>query len=64
LFFRWSSDYPDELTQLIAPILEDNIDFVVAPEARLREKFDDATANFGNWLATLMKIFNATHLQT
>jgi hypothetical protein len=23
------SDYPQELTQLIAPILEDNIDFVV-----------------------------------
>jgi cellulose synthase/poly-beta-1,6-N-acetylglucosamine synthase-like glycosyltransferase len=26
------SDYPDELTQLIAPILENNIDFVVGPE--------------------------------
>jgi hypothetical protein len=25
------SDYPDELTQLIAPI-ENNIDFVVGPE--------------------------------
>jgi hypothetical protein len=32
------SDYPDELTQLIAPILENNIDFVVVRVARLREK--------------------------
>jgi glycosyltransferase involved in cell wall biosynthesis len=33
------SDYPDELTQLIAPILENNIDFVVGSRvARLREK--------------------------
>jgi glycosyltransferase involved in cell wall biosynthesis len=32
------SDYPDELTQLIAPILENNIDFVVGSRvARLRE---------------------------
>jgi hypothetical protein len=57
------SDYPEDLTQLIAPILENNIDFVVGSRvARFREKFDDATANFWNWLATtLMKIFfNAT----
>jgi cellulose synthase/poly-beta-1,6-N-acetylglucosamine synthase-like glycosyltransferase len=32
------SDYPDELTQLIAPILENNIDFVVGSRvARLRK---------------------------
>jgi hypothetical protein len=31
------SDYPDELTQLIAPILENNIDFVVGSRVRLRE---------------------------
>jgi hypothetical protein len=43
--FRDYSDYPDELTQLIAPILE-NIDFVVVRVADLK-KFDDATANFG-----------------
>ncbi|MEZ7498132.1 glycosyltransferase family 2 protein [Flavobacterium sp. Arc3] len=58
------SDYPDELTQLIAPILEDNIDFVVGSRvARLREKNSMTPQQiFGNWLATtLMKIFfNAT----
>jgi hypothetical protein len=57
------SDYPDELTQLIAPILENNIDFVVGSRvARLREKNSMTHSKiFGNWLATLMKIFfNAT----
>jgi glycosyltransferase involved in cell wall biosynthesis len=58
------SDYPDELTQLIAPILENNIDFVVGSRvARLREKNSMTPQQiFGNWLATtLMKIFfNAT----
>jgi glycosyltransferase involved in cell wall biosynthesis len=54
------SDYPDELTQLIAPILENNIDFVVGSRvARLREKKSMTPQQiFGNWLATtLMKIF-------
>ncbi|MFB0909734.1 MAG: glycosyltransferase family 2 protein, partial [Flavobacterium sp.] len=54
------SDYPDELTQLIAPILENNIDFVVGSRvARLREKHSMTPQQiFGNWLATtLMKIF-------
>ena len=33
------SDYPQDLTQIIAPILDDNIDFVVgARVAHLREK--------------------------
>jgi hypothetical protein len=57
------SDYPDELTQLIAPILENNIDFVVGSRvARLRENSMTPQQIFGNWLATtLMKIFfNAT----
>jgi glycosyltransferase involved in cell wall biosynthesis len=54
------SDYPDELTQLIAPILENNIDFVVGSRvARLRERNSMTPQQiFGNWLATtLMKIF-------
>ncbi|MFT5715540.1 MAG: glycosyltransferase involved in cell wall biosynthesis [Flavobacterium sp.] len=58
------SDYPHELTQIIAPILEDNIDFVVGSRvARLREKHSMTPQQiFGNWLATtLMKtFFNAT----
>jgi glycosyltransferase involved in cell wall biosynthesis len=54
------SDYPDELTQLIAPILENNIDFVVGSRvAHLRERNSMTPQQiFGNWLATtLMKIF-------
>jgi glycosyltransferase involved in cell wall biosynthesis len=58
------SDYPHELTQIIAPILENNIDFVVGSRvARLREKHSMTPQQiFGNWLATtLMKtLFNAT----
>ena len=56
------SDYPNELTQIIAPILENDIDFVIgARVAHLREK-DSMTPQqvFGNWLATtLMKSFFA-----
>lgn len=58
------SDYPEELTKLIAPIVNDNIDFVIgARVARLREKNSMTPQQvFGNWLATfLMKIlFKAT----
>ncbi|MBG6062273.1 glycosyltransferase involved in cell wall biosynthesis [Flavobacterium sp. CG_9.1] len=54
------SDYPQDLTQLIAPILNENIDFVVGSRvARLREKHSMTPQQiFGNWLATtLMKTF-------
>ncbi|NRS90610.1 glycosyltransferase involved in cell wall biosynthesis [Flavobacterium sp. 7E] len=58
------SDYPEELTKLIAPIINDNIDFVIgARVAHLREKNSMTPQQvFGNWLATfLMKIlFKAT----
>jgi hypothetical protein len=56
------SDYPDELTQLIAPILENNIDFVVGPEWLIKRKNSMTPQQILNWLATtLMKIFfNAT----
>jgi glycosyltransferase involved in cell wall biosynthesis len=58
------SDYPEDLSQLIAPIVKDNIDFVVGSRvARLREKHSMTPQQvFGNWLATtLMKtFFNAT----
>ncbi len=54
------SDYPDELTKLIAPILNENIDFVIgARNSNLRESGSMTPQQvFGNWLATfLMKVF-------
>ncbi|CAM3091777.1 glycosyltransferase family 2 protein [Flavobacterium frigoris] len=58
------SDYPEELTKLIAPIVNDDIDFVVgARVVSLREKHSMTPQQvFGNCLATtLMKnFFNAT----
>ncbi len=54
------SDYPEELTKIIAPIMEDNIDFVVgARNSALREiRSMTKPQIFGNWLATsLMKLF-------
>lgn len=53
------SDYPEELTKLIAPILKDNIDFVIGARVkRLREQGSMTPQQvFGNWLATfLMKL--------
>ena len=54
------SDYPEELTKIITPIMEDNIDFVVgARNSDLRENGSMTKPQiFGNWLATsLMKLF-------
>ncbi|WP_395045420.1 glycosyltransferase family 2 protein [Flavobacterium sp.] len=54
------SDYPEELTKLVAPILNQNIDFVIgARVSNLREKGSMTPQQvFGNWLATfLMKVF-------
>jgi glycosyltransferase involved in cell wall biosynthesis len=54
------SDYPEQLTALIAPILTKNVDFVIG--TRVKE-FREAGAMtpqqiFGNWLATfLMTLF-------
>ncbi len=54
------SDYPEELTKIVQPILEKDVDFVVGARVKeLREK-DSMTPQqiFGNWLATfLMKLF-------
>lgn len=53
------SDYPEELTQIVAPILEKQIDFVIGARVkRLRESGSMTTPQiFGNWLATsLMRI--------
>lgn len=54
------SDYPEQLTEIIAPIINDNIDFVVG--ARVKKLREDGAMTpqqvFGNWLATfLMKLF-------
>lgn len=54
------SDYPEELTKLIAPIQNQNIDFVIgARVSNLRESGSMTLQQvFGNWLATiLMKVF-------
>ena len=53
------SDYPEQLTQLIAPIVEKEIDFVIGARVkRLREAGSMTLPQiFGNWLATfLMKL--------
>ena len=54
------SDFPSELTKLVEPILNDDIDFVIGARVkRLREKGAMTPQQvFGNWLATfLMKLF-------
>ena len=54
------SDYPEELTKIVKPIIEENVDFVVG--ARVKELREEGSMTkpqiFGNWLATrLMKLF-------
>ncbi|WP_440879423.1 glycosyltransferase family 2 protein [Tenacibaculum sp. C7A-26P2] len=54
------SDYPEQLTEIIAPIINENIDFVIGTRIKqLREKGAMTPQQiFGNWLATfLMKLF-------
>lgn len=54
------SDYPEQLTEIIAPILTKNIDFVVGARVKELREFGSMTPQqvFGNWLATfLMKLF-------
>ncbi len=48
------SDYPAELTNIIAPILKDDVDFVIGARVEsLREPGSMTSAQiFGNWLAT------------
>jgi len=53
------SDYPEQLTEIIAPIINDNIDFVIGARVKeLREKGSMTPQQvFGNWFATsLMKL--------
>ncbi|MDC1265583.1 glycosyltransferase family 2 protein [Flavobacteriaceae bacterium] len=54
------SDYPEELTKIVAPIIEKNIDFVIGSRVKkFREKGAMQPQQiFGNWLATfLMHLF-------
>ncbi len=54
------SDYPEQLTEIIEPIINDNIDFVIGARVEgLREKGAMTPQQiFGNWLATkLMSLF-------
>lgn len=54
------SDYPEELSKIVTPIIEKNIDFVVGSRVKkFREKGAMQPQQiFGNWLATfLMRVF-------
>ncbi len=56
------SDYPEELTKIVKPIIEDEIDLVIG--ARVKELREEGAMMpqqiFGNWLATsLMRLFFA-----
>ncbi len=55
------SDYPEQLNELIDPIIKNNVDFVLGARVKnLREKGSMTPQQiFGNWLATfLMRIFH------
>ncbi|MCF6223074.1 MAG: glycosyltransferase family 2 protein [Flavobacteriaceae bacterium] len=53
------SDYPEELTKLVEPIVNNNIDFVIGARVkRLREQGAMKPQQvFGNWLATFLMKF-------
>ena len=48
------SDYPEEMRQLVAPILEENVDMVIGSRALGQRQRGSMTPQqvFGNWLAT------------
>ena len=54
------SDYPEQLTEIVAPILVDDVDFVIGARTKALREVGSMTAQqiFGNWLATsLMQLF-------
>lgn len=53
------SDYPEELTKLVAPIINDDIDFVVGTRDKSLREAGSMTGPqiFGNWLATILMRF-------
>ena len=59
------SDHPEELTKIVAPIIDDDTDFVIGARVKSLREANAMTPQqiFGNWLATsLMKImYNAQY---
>jgi glycosyltransferase involved in cell wall biosynthesis len=54
------SDYPEQLTELVSPIINDNIDLVIGSRVKELRELGAMTPQqiFGNWLATfLMSLF-------
>ncbi len=54
------SDYPEQLTEIVAPIVEDNKDMVIGARVKSLREAGSMTIpqKFGNWLATsLMRLF-------
>ncbi len=54
------SDYPEQMTELIKPIVEENFDLVIGSRAMGKREAGSMAVQqvFGNWLATtLMKLF-------
>ena len=54
------SDYPAELTKIVKPILEEDVDLVIGARVKQLREAGSMTIpqEFGNWLATfLMKLF-------
>ena len=54
------SDYPEQLTEVIAPIIKDDLDFVIGTRVKELREIGAMTPQqiFGNWLATsLMQLF-------
>lgn len=54
------SDYPEQLTEVVAPIIQDDIDLVIGARVKELREVGSMTPQqvFGNWLATfLMKLF-------
>lgn len=54
------SDYPEELTKIVTPIIEDDIDLVIGARVKGMREASSMTIPqiFGNWLATnLMRLF-------
>ncbi|NIJ44490.1 glycosyltransferase involved in cell wall biosynthesis [Wenyingzhuangia heitensis] len=54
------SDYPEQITEVIQPILKDNMDLVIGSRNNSQRAKNSMTPQqvFGNWLATfLMKLF-------
>lgn len=55
------SDYPEEMTLVVAPIIEQNMDMVIGSRALGQKEKGSMTfpQRFGNWLATrLMRLFH------